>query len=507
MIRVLFNPACTSTFLEAALSMCVYDLIAPTSSEMRADPPSISRSNSSPPNVARNQPRTPPSVSSGTLSASPSSQAVSNPAPARVGEISHASSMPRSSIHIASSSSRSLTSSESNGATIPDPRATSCGSAATKERCSRVRGRFPSSAAFSEASRKVSRASAALRPMAAAGLFSSWARPAAMVPSEISLPCCCDTDSSDAPRTSDLPQVLVDELDGDGALADGRGTALDRAVAHVSSDEDTWHARLQQERVPIWPPALGTLPFMHQIRPREDKATLVALYHAVQPLRLRRRPDKDEERMGRRGLGLARQRVLRGYPFQVVLALDRDHAGVEEHLDIRSVFDLAHQVIRHALPQVATPVEDKDPARPVGEEHRGLTGRVGASHDEYVLANARQSFRLGGAVVDAASRETINAWHMQFLVGDAGRDNQGVARDLHPISEGHDPIRVLHAYRADLLGRQDLHLEALRLVHGPPRQIATRKPGRETQIVVDAAARSGLPARRLALYEDGLQAL
>src|SRR5919112_1374593 len=307
--------------------------------------------------------------------------------------------------------------------------------------------------------------------------------------------------------TSDLPQVLVDELDGDGALADGRGAALDRAVAHVSSDEDTWHARLQQERVPIWPPALGTLPFMHQIRPREDKATLVALYHAVQPLRLRRRPDKDEERMGRRGLGLARQRVLRGYPFQVVLALDRDHAGVEEHLDIRSVFDLAHQVIRHALPQVATPVEDKDPARPVGEEHRGLTGRVGTSHDEYVLANARQSFRLGGAVVDAASRETINAWHMQFLVGDAGRDNQGVARDLHPISEGHEPIRVLHAYRADLLGRQDLHLEAFRLVHGPPRQIATRKPGRETQIVVDAAARSGLPARRLALYEDGLQAL
>src|SRR5215207_9455701 len=189
MIRVLFNPACTSTFLEAALSMCVYDLIAPTSSEMRADPPSISRSNSSPPNVARNQPRTPPSVSSGTLSASPSSQAVSNPAPARVGEISHASSMPRSSIHIASSSSRSLTSSESSEGTIPDPRATSCGSAATKERCSRVRGRFPSSAAFSDAFWKAPRASAALRPMAAAGLFSSWARPATMVPSEISLPC------------------------------------------------------------------------------------------------------------------------------------------------------------------------------------------------------------------------------------------------------------------------------------------------------------------------------
>src|ERR687897_902786 len=307
--------------------------------------------------------------------------------------------------------------------------------------------------------------------------------------------------------TSDLPQVLVDELDGDGALADGRGAALDRAVAHVSSDEDTWHARLQQERVPIWPPALGTLPFMHQIRPREDKATLVALYDAVQPLRLRRRPDKDEERMGRRGLGLARHRVLRGYPLQVLLTLDRDHVGVEEHLDARSVFDLAHQVIGHALPQVAAPAEDKDSARPLGEEHRGLAGRVRPPNDEYVLAFARKSFRLGGAVIDAAPRETINAWHIQFPVGDAGRDDQGVARDLRPISEGHDAVRVLCAHRAHLLGCQDLDLETLRLVHGPPRQIAARKPGREAQIILDAAAHSGLPARGLALYEDGLQAL
>src|ERR671920_1750004 len=70
--------------------------------------------------------------------------------------------------------------------------------------------------------------------------------------------------------TSDLPQVLVDELDGDGAFADGRGAALDRAVAHVSRDEDARHARLQQERVPIRPPALGALAFVHQIRARQD---------------------------------------------------------------------------------------------------------------------------------------------------------------------------------------------------------------------------------------------
>src|SRR5918994_7502594 len=145
--------------------------------------------------------------------------------------------------------------------------------------------------------------------------------------------------------TSDLPQVLVDELDGDGSLTDGRGAALDRAVAHVSCDKDARHARLQQERVPVQTPALGTLPFLHQIRPREDKASFVALYDAVQPLRLRCRPDKDKERMGRHGLGLARCRVLHGYLLQVILTLDGDHVRVEEHLDIFSVLDLAHQVV------------------------------------------------------------------------------------------------------------------------------------------------------------------
>src|ERR671910_692748 len=402
MIRVLFNPACTSTFLEAALSMCVNVLIAPTSSEMRADPPSISRSNSSPAIVALSQPRIPPSASWGTLSASPSSQAVSSPAPARVEEISHPSSTLRSSSHMASSSSRSLTSSGSSEAAVL--RATSSGIPATKERCSSVSGRVPSSAAFSDAA----------------------------------------------------------------------GAALNRAVTHVTSDEDAWHARLQKERVPIWPPALGTLTPLHQVRSREDKATFVALYDAIEPLRLRRSPDKDEERMGRRGLGLARRAVLRGYPFQVILTLDGDYSCVEEHLDIVHVFYLAHQVIGHALPQVAAPAEDEHSPRLLGEEHRGLAGRVRPPDDEYVLALARKSFRLGCAVVDVAPREMINTWHIQFPVGDACRDNQGVARDLRPVGEGHDAVRVLGAHRAHLLGRKYLDLETLRLVHGPPRQIAAR---------------------------------
>src|SRR5215207_10196623 len=145
--------------------------------------------------------------------------------------------------------------------------------------------------------------------------------------------------------TSDLPQVLVDELDGDGALADGRGAALDRAVAHVACDEDARHARLQQKRVPIRAPTSWALPIMHKVGSREDEATFVALYDTVEPVCLRRRPDKDVQGVCGEGLRLAGRRILRSYPLQVILTLDVDHVRVEEHLDIVSVLDLAHQVV------------------------------------------------------------------------------------------------------------------------------------------------------------------
>jgi hypothetical protein len=54
-----------------------------------------------------------------------------------------------------------------------------------------------------------------------------------------------------------LTEVLVDELDGDGAFADGRGDALDRAVADIAGGEYAGKAGLQQERYPArrTPPA------------------------------------------------------------------------------------------------------------------------------------------------------------------------------------------------------------------------------------------------------------
>src|SRR5215211_8495051 len=143
----------------------------------------------------------------------------------------------------------------------------------------------------------------------------------------------------------------------------------------------------------------------------------------------------------------------------------------------------------------------------VGEEHGGLAGRVRAPDHVNVLVLARERLCLGRTVVDTAAREAFDARCDQLPVGDAGRDDQGVARDLCTVGERHDTVGVLHAHRADLLGRQYLHLEPPRLVHRPPRQITAGKPCRKAEVVLDAAARSRLPAWRFALYEDRLQAL
>jgi hypothetical protein len=54
--------------------------------------------------------------------------------------------------------------------------------------------------------------------------------------------------SSSLFRASDLVEVVVDEADGHGALADGRGHPFDRAAAHVAGGEHASAAGLQRQR-------------------------------------------------------------------------------------------------------------------------------------------------------------------------------------------------------------------------------------------------------------------
>src|ERR1700722_17136645 len=87
------------------------------------------------------------------------------------------------------------------------------------------------------------------------------------------------------------------ELDGDGALAYGRGAALDRAVADVASDEDAGDAGLEQVGVAIELPHVFGVRL--QIRPGEDEALGIAGDAGGQPARLGLGADEDEDRAGR----------------------------------------------------------------------------------------------------------------------------------------------------------------------------------------------------------------
>src|ERR671916_167999 len=273
---------------------------------MRAEACRISRNSSSPVSSAASHATTPTTASAGRRPSSSSSHPTSMFAPTRVGAKSQASSTPRSSSQSATSSSRALLSSESSSGAFSARRAASSGSLATNARCSVSMGSSPRRTALADDSLKTSRASWALRPTAAAGLLSSWARPAAMMPREISFACFWETGLC----TSDLPHVLVDELDGDRPLADRRGAALDRTVPLLARDGGDVGVQAHLYVIPILDlddQVLGhALPQVVAAAEHDDLARLVGEEHRCLPGRVRPADDVDVLAPAREGLRLRR---------------------------------------------------------------------------------------------------------------------------------------------------------------------------------------------------------
>ena len=75
----------------------------------------------------------------------------------------------------------------------------------------------------------------------------------------------------------------MDELYSNGAFADAGSDALDRAVADISDNEDTWDTRFKERGIAVEGPALRPLALVHQILAGEDEAAIVALDKVAQP--------------------------------------------------------------------------------------------------------------------------------------------------------------------------------------------------------------------------------
>ena len=97
--------------------------------------------------------------------------------------------------------------------------------------------------------------------------------------------------------------------------------------------------------------------------------------------------------------------------------------------------------------------------------------------------------------------------HVQLPVGDAGGDEHAVRAQAAAAGELDDPPGALGAQADRVLDRQQLGAEPSRLVDRAAGEVGAGQAAREAEVVLDPARHPRLAAGRLALDEDGLQAL
>ena len=76
------------------------------------------------------------------------------------------------------------------------------------------------------------------------------------------------------------------------------------------------------------------------------------------------------------------------HTFQMSASLESHDLGSRAELDRRSLLDAADQVARHALGKAVGPNEQMHSLRRLRQEYRCLTGRVGPSDDDDLIAAA-----------------------------------------------------------------------------------------------------------------------
>src|SRR5579859_1587921 len=94
---------------------------------------------------------------------------------------------------------------------------------------------------------------------------------------------------------SDLREMAMHELNGDGALAHTRSHAFHRAMPYVTHRKHAGHTGFEQEWIPVRGPTSRALAVAHHLHSSQDKPTVIARHKAVEPIRAGLRPNKHEE--------------------------------------------------------------------------------------------------------------------------------------------------------------------------------------------------------------------
>ena len=155
--------------------------------------------------------------------------------------------------------------------------------------------------------------------------------------------------------------MLVHELHGHRAFADGRRAALRRARADVARGEDAGDARLEQVG------GSGRVA-------GDDEAVVVACNGVAEPVRARLRAEEEEQERERHEASVGERHRLEAS----VAAVERcDLAAVTDSDAV--ALQLSDEVVRHRLAQVAAAVQERDERATAREPDRSLAGGVSAT--------------------------------------------------------------------------------------------------------------------------------
>src|SRR5579871_4276599 len=118
----------------------------------------------------------------------------------------------------------------------------------------------------------------------------------------------------------------MNELDGDRAFADTRSDAFDGTVADIADDKDAGDTGLHQPGVAFEGPGFGAA-IAEEILAGEDKAAVVALNHATEPIGAGHGADEDEEGGCRHGVAFAADAAAQGDGLEARFAVEGFDGG------------------------------------------------------------------------------------------------------------------------------------------------------------------------------------
>ena len=194
-------------------------------------------------------------------------------------------------------------------------------------------------------------------------------------------------------------------------------------------------------------------------------------------------------------------------PVSMPLALDGVNLDVANDLDLAVVLDPTGEVVGHALAQVASAQQQRDPGGVLGQEHRRLASRVAATHDGGAAVLARARMHRGAGIEDPRAVPSLAPGNRETLVGGARRNQNRPATDDLPVVEDEAMHLVLAGHRTDLDRGDELSPELQGLEVAPVRQVRTSEAGGESHVILDPRAGSRLAARAESVEDDGGESL